>query len=81
MKMDFNDKPAQKPKTISVSQLGLAAYIRMRGAPLVDVRGKQFVFETERDIHFWRIEYANSECSRHDALVCELRNSLRPQQA
>lgn len=61
---------------ISVSQLGLAAYIKMKGEKLVEVAGRNFVFETERPVSEWRVEYANSESSRHDAVLCELREHL-----
>lgn len=63
---------------ISVSQLGLAAYIQMRGLQLQGVKDKQFIFESDKTISEWRVEYSNSESSRHDALVCELREHLRP---
>lgn len=63
---------------IHVQQLGLAAYIQMRGGQLIGVDQRQFVFETDRPVGAWRVEYTNSECSRHDALVCELREHITP---
>jgi hypothetical protein len=61
---------------IKVPQLGLAAYIRMKGADLVEVADRQFVFESDKSVSQWRTEYANSESMRHDSLVCELRQFL-----
>lgn len=63
---------------IHVSQLGLAAYIKMKGAQLVEVRDRKFVMETDKSLEQWRTEYANSESMRHDSLVCELRQFLTP---
>lgn len=62
---------------ISVSQLGLAAYVKMSGAQLVQVEGKTFVFESEKTVSEWRVEYNNSCCMKHDTLVCELRHHLK----
>jgi hypothetical protein len=62
---------------IQVNALGLAAYIQMKGGKLLKVVGKVFHFESERSAQDWRLEYTNSECQRHDALVCELREHLR----
>jgi hypothetical protein len=61
---------------IQVTQLGLAAYIQMKGAKLLKVEGRHFHFESDKTLSAWKVEYANSECSRHDALVCELRSHL-----
>jgi hypothetical protein len=62
---------------IAVNQLGLAAYIKMNGATLLSVEGKTFAFESEKTAAQWRVEYNNSCCMRHDALVCELRHHLK----
>ena len=62
---------------IQVNALGLAAYIKMRGDKLLKVEKKVFHFESERNSADWRLEYSNSECQRHDALVCELREHIR----
>lgn len=62
---------------IEVNQLGLAAYIKMKGVPLVKVEGRTFVFESEKPVGVWRVEYNNSCCMRHDVLVCELRHHLK----
>lgn len=62
---------------IAVKHLGLAAYVKMCGAPLIKVEGREFIFESEKTTKEWRVEYNNSPCMRHDALVCELRYHLK----
>lgn len=62
---------------IQVKQLGLAAYIRMNGAELVEVKNREFFLETPLTLDEWRLKYSNSCCMKHDALVCELRNFLK----
>jgi len=62
---------------IEVQQLGLAAYIKMKGATLLKVENKVFHFESDKTTSEWRSQYANSESMQHDALVCDLRNFLR----
>lgn len=64
---------------IQVQQLGLAAYVRMKGAILLKVENKIFHFESGKTTQEWRELYANSESMQHDSLVCDLRNFLRPQ--
>jgi hypothetical protein len=67
--------------TIETKQLGLAAYIQMNGGQLVKVnhpRGsKSFVFESDKSLTEWQIEYSNSCCSKHDSILCDLRNLIR----
>ena len=64
---------------VSVTHLGLAAYMRMQGAKIIRVEGKTFLFESDRPIGEWRVEYNNSCCMRHDTFVCELRHNLKAQ--
>lgn len=64
---------------IQITQLGLAAYVRMKGATLQKVENKVFYFESEKTTQEWRELYANSESMQHDSLVCDLRFFLRPQ--
>lgn len=63
---------------IQITQLGLAAYVKMQGATLLKVEQKVFHFESDKNSAEWRTAYANSESMKHDALVCELRQHLRP---
>lgn len=62
---------------IQVSHLGLAAYIKMKGAMLVKVEAKVFFFDSDRTVGQWRVEYNNSCCMKHDTMVCELRHHLK----
>lgn len=63
---------------IRVRQLGLAAFIRMNGAELVKVENKEFHLDTDKSLDQWRLDYNNSCCMKHDALVCELRHFISP---
>lgn len=60
-------------KTIETRKLGLAAFIQINGSKLVGMNGRAFVFESEKQLRDWEIEYANSCCQKHDQSVCELR--------
>ena len=62
---------------IQVTHLGLAAYIKMKGVPLLKVEDKAFIFESEQTVGQWRVEYNNSCCMKHDTMVCELRHHLK----
>lgn len=62
---------------IKVRHLGLAAYVHMKGMPLRGCEGKNFLFESDRSVESWRAEYMNTDCMRHDSLVCELRQFIK----
>lgn len=63
---------------IKVKPLGLAAYVKMHGAQLLEVTSdKFFVFDTDKTLDQWKTEYTNSCCARHDAYVCEMRYHLK----
>jgi hypothetical protein len=62
--------------TIEVKYLGLAAYMKMKGCKLLDIRSKIFIFECEKSYQEWEIEYANSCCRMHDENVMYLRNLI-----
>lgn len=62
---------------IAVTHLGLAAFIKMNGAKLNRVEAKAFLFDSDKSVNEWRVEYHNSCCMRHDSLVCELRHHLK----
>lgn len=61
---------------IKVKGLGLAAYIKMKGATLLRMEDRYFIFESHTSLEAWRVQYSNSCCHTHDALVCEMRNFL-----
>ncbi len=64
-------------KTVSVRQLGLAAYMKMKNCTLLKVEGGNFIFNTDRDLNDWRVEYMNSCCHRHDTELINLRSLLK----
>lgn len=64
--------------TTKVQNIGLAAYIRMRGHKLKKVDPHGFVFElSQNEQEELQMEYYNGECSRHDSEVCHLRDLQR----
>lgn len=63
--------------TVTVKQLGLAAYIKMHGGILTAIEDRHFVFDVAGTLEEWRLKYHNSESMRHDSLVCELRHHLK----
>lgn len=62
---------------IQVQQLGLAAYVKLKGATLIKVENRLFYFESDKTTQEWRELYVNSESMQHDSLVCDLREFLR----
>lgn len=57
-----------------VRELGLAAYMRIKGLGLQSVSGDSFVFKMgDQSLEQWRIEYSNSECCNHDSMVMTLK--------
>lgn len=61
---------------IEINKLGLAAYIKMKGGVLLDVKGRTFTFDTDKTATEWEIEYLNSESYRHDSELVRLRNLM-----
>ncbi len=64
-------------KAIEVKKLGLAAYVKMRGGILVGYESNLFLFNSNKTIEEWNIEYLNSCCYRHDAELMALRNLIQ----
>lgn len=64
-------------EVVKVKQLGLAAFMKMKGATLLSVEDKQFMFETDHAESEWRLLYSNSCCNKHDSIVCDLRQFLK----
>jgi hypothetical protein len=58
-----------------VKELGLAAYIAIKGGILnhYDNASDSFVFITDKDINAWRVEYFSSESYQHDSKLLSLR--------
>jgi hypothetical protein len=61
---------------ITTKRLGLAAYIKMNGGVLLEIRDSKFCFETDKTEGEWEIEYSNSCCYQHDSELVNLRNLL-----
>jgi len=68
---------SDREMSITISQLGLAAYVKMMGANLVSIEDKKFVFESDLTVSEWRVRYNNSCCMKHDTLVCEMRHHMK----
>lgn len=64
---------------VKTRKLGLAAFIKMKGGMLKGCNHGTFVFESERSIEDWQIEYTNSCCCAHDTELMQLRTLLRPE--
>lgn len=62
---------------VETKRLGLAAYLHMKGCELVSIKKGVFSFRSEKSLSDWEIIYQNSESSRHDMCVCELRKLMR----
>lgn len=62
---------------IQVRQLGLAAFLKMKGIPLLEVADRAFIFDSDATLEEWNSLYDESCCKTHDTLVCELRRFLK----
>jgi len=66
---------------VKVKRLGLAAYMKLNGAqfrghsPLPNFKGN-FLFDTDKSLKEWEVEYLNSCCSKHDSEVMTLRKFI-----
>lgn len=60
---------------VLTTEVGLAAYIRIKGGHLKDFNESagEYVFETDKTLSKWRLEYVNSQCYQHDKEVMSLR--------
>jgi hypothetical protein len=63
---------------IQVNKLGLAAFIKLKGATLLKYENRYFFFETLKGLSEWDVEYANSCCSKHDSELMNLRRFIPP---
>lgn len=70
-----------KPERLNLMEirdLGLAAYLKMNGVRLLNVReGNVFVFEGgSKSAKEWELEYVNSCCFKHDRELMSLRKLM-----
>lgn len=62
---------------VKTRDIGLAAFISIREpGSFKTVEGREFVFETDKDLEEWNKEYYGSECRRHDQELMALRRLL-----
>lgn len=63
----------------AINNIGLAAFMKMRGYSLIGIEPRVFWFEVPHanSAHDLQIEYYNSECRRHDVELCALRDMQR----
>lgn len=64
---------------VTTRKLGVAAYMKMKGAKLLSCVSGVFEFETDRPFREWQIEYGNSCCCVHDTELMRLRALLKPE--
>lgn len=60
---------------IEVSELGLAAYLRLKKVPFIEYNSQigAFVFTSNKTLDEWRVEYLSTDCYQHDKEVMSLR--------
>lgn len=60
---------------IEVRELGLAAYLKIKGTRMLRYNSMEsaFVFESDMTLDEWRVEYFQSDCYQHDKEVMSLR--------
>lgn len=65
--------------SVIVKMLSLAAYMKMRGASLVDVDevNRTFTFETDRTEKEWMLDFLKSESSEFDKNVLDMKWFLK----
>lgn len=61
---------------IETKDLGLAAYMKTKGARLLGCENRLYRFESEISKREYELEYGNSCCRQHDANVVYLRSLL-----
>lgn len=59
---------------VVVKNDGLAAFMRLGGMEILSATEKSVTFESDRTGQEWRTAYANSEFSRYNGLLIEIRN-------
>jgi hypothetical protein len=66
--------------TVTTRKLGLAAYMKMKGAQLLGIEGRYYQFDTDRVESSWETEYLNTESYRHDCELMGLRKMMGPRE-
>lgn len=60
---------------VEVRELGLAAYLRIKKVLMLryDPQVGAFVFESDKTLDEWRVDYMGTDCFQHDKEVMSLR--------
>jgi len=59
--------------TLKTRDIGLAAYLKIKGTKLLKCEERMLYFETDRTLEDWRVQYYDSESRTHDAEVMAIR--------
>lgn len=59
---------------IKIKNIGLAAYIKLKGCPLIQYRNDRFYFETNLSSIEWKLQYSNSICLKREQALHDLRS-------
>lgn len=64
---------------LKITDMGLVAYMQMKGCRLLRYTNNAFEVATEskNDAESWAIDYSNSCCFQHDKGILSLRNLVR----
>lgn len=60
--------------SIHIKELGFAAFLKLNGLKLVSFDRECWVFESEKEENELRIEWVNSEFSKFDKILLDLKN-------
>lgn len=66
--------PKRQAMNVKIDKLGLAAFVAMSGEKIIEATADAVVFDTSKSGKEWRTAYANSEFSRFNGLMIEIRN-------
>ena len=64
-------------KEIRIRQLGLAAYLLIRGEEFIGHEDGHFIFKSVQGEREWDLEYFNTCCQKHDNAVMSLRKFIQ----
>jgi len=62
---------------IHIRELGFAAFLKLKECKLVKFEQNEWVFESEKSESELRIEWVNSEFSKFDKILLDLKNFKR----
>lgn len=59
---------------MKIKELGFAAFLMLKGCKLKEYVESEWVFESEKQESVWRIEWINSDFSKFDKILLDLKN-------